>query len=216
MGLNNPKKIAAQKAIDYLISHSTYDSIIGIGTGTTTAFFIELLAESKIPYKSVFSSSFQSTQLLNDNKIVVTSLHELKNNCLIDFYVDGADEISSQNFLIKGGGGALTGEKVLASISKEFICIADKNKRVKKLGRFPLPIEYIEPFEKAVIRSLAKLNGNCVKRENFTTDYANPILDVTGINFDDPLLLESVLNSVPGIVTNGIFALQRPHKVFTD
>ena len=214
------KRKAAEKAIAHLSKLVNATTVLGIGSGTTTNIFIELLGNSKLNFKCAVASSVQTQNLLIDNNIKTVALEELKaldtNIKLIDFYIDGADEIDNNNYMIKGGGAALTGEKILASAAKTFICIADSSKKVRQIGTYPLPIEYVKFAEPLVIKTLEFFNGSCIIRDGVTSDYGNPIVDVTGIDFSDPLLLEHTLNNVPGIITNGIFAKNKADFLYTE
>ncbi|MBD3388229.1 MAG: ribose-5-phosphate isomerase RpiA [Candidatus Altiarchaeales archaeon] len=195
---------------------------LGLGTGSTVKYFIEELGRKKFP-GLVVPSSKASEDLAKKSGLKVTTLDEVAKmgfkkagdmgGGLIDLYVDGADEVDRTYNLIKGGGGALTREKVVASASTEFVCIVDESKAVAKLGKFPLPVEVL-PFAKAFVTSeLEELGGKVVERKKFTTDNGNIILDVTGLDFSDPLQLETELNNIAGVVENGIFAVRQPERV---
>lgn len=182
---------------------------LGLGTGTTVKYFIEELGRKKFP-GPVVPSSKASHDLAKKVGLKVASLDE---HPQLDLYVDGADEVDKSYNLIKGGGGALTREKIVASASMEFTCIVDESKVVPKLGRFPLPVEVL-PFAKAyVMVELTELGGKPVERKKTVTDNGNIILDVTGLKFKDPLELETELNNIPGVVENGIFAVRQPERV---
>ena len=187
--------------------------ILGIGTGSTVNFFIEQLSRYKNHFKGAVSSSEASTKLLEASGIQVFGLNDVNE---LEFYVDGADEVAPNNFLIKGGGGAHTREKIVASASREFICIVDKSKMVQKLGAFPLPIEVIPESRSLVARKILSLGGTPVYRNNFTTDQGNQILDVKDIDITNPEELEILINSIAGVVDNGIFAKNKPQVVLVS
>jgi len=180
------------------------DEILGIGSGSTVNILIEYLPKVKNKISRVVSSSLKSTELLKANGFEVV---ELKGVGKLSKYVDGADEINKYLQMIKGGGGALTREKILAHNSNRFICIVDDSKKVNVLGTFPLPIEVIPIAQSAVALEVIKMGGRPVLRENFTTDNGNIILDVHNFIIPEPLKLEKKINNIPGVVTNGIFAL---------
>jgi ribose 5-phosphate isomerase A len=199
------KRRAAQAALAWLARHE----VIGIGTGTTVAPFIEFIAADRGNLKAVVSSSNQSTRLLEAAGIPVLDLNEVGE---LPLYIDGADQTNAARQLIKGGGGALTREKIIAEVSKVFVCIADDSKLVATLGSFPLPVEIIPMARTLVNRRLTAIGGRPVLRAGFTTDNGNHILDVHGLSIGDPVALESALNQIPGVVTVGLFA-QRPADV---
>jgi ribose 5-phosphate isomerase A len=199
------KKAAAQAALDYVVT----GSIIGIGTGSTANHFIDLLAGIKSKIEGTVASSVASAERLKKHGIPVFDLNSVGD---LSLYVDGADESSHHLHLIKGGGGALTREKIVAAASKKFVCIADETKLVDVLGKFPLPIEVIPMARSYVARQIVKLGGQPVLREGFTTDNGNVILDVHNLKIMNPVELEGKLNNIVGIVTNGLFAL-RPADV---
>ncbi len=199
------KRRAAQAALPWLARHE----VIGIGTGTTVEHFIEFIAADRGNLKAVVSSSSQSTRLLEAAGIPVLDLNEVGE---LPLYVDGADETNAARQLIKGGGGALTREKIIAEVSKVFVCIADAGKLVATLGAFALPVEVIPMARTLVARRLTAIGGRPVLRAGFTTDNGNHILDVHGLNIGDPVALESALNQIPGVVTVGLFA-RRPADV---
>ena len=180
------------------------DEILGIGSGSTVNILIEYLPKVKNKISRIVSSSLKSTELLKANGFEVV---ELKSVGKLSKYVDGADEINKYLQMIKGGGGALTREKILAHNSNRFICIVDDSKKVNVLGAFPLPIEVIPIAQSAVALEVIKMGGRPVLRENFTTDNGNIILDVHNFIIPEPLKLEKKINNIPGVVTNGIFAL---------
>jgi ribose 5-phosphate isomerase A len=194
------KRLAGEKAIDYVED----GMIVGVGTGSTVAFFIEALARIKHRIEGAVSSSEQSTQQLRGHGIEVM---ELNDTGPLALYVDGADECDPRKCLIKGGGAALTREKIIAQASSKFVCIIDPAKRVDVLGRFPLPIEVIPMARSMVAREiLAMTSGQPVWRQGVTTDNGNWILDVHGLAIVDPLGLETSLNQIPGVVSVGLFA----------
>ncbi len=199
------KRRAAQAALPWLAGHE----VVGIGTGSTVDHFIDLIAQQRGALKAVVSSSNQSTARLKAAGIPVMDLNEVGE---LPVYVDGADEANAARQLIKGGGGALTREKIIAEVSRVFVCIADASKLVSTLGAFPLPIEVIPMARALVARRLGAIGGRPVLRAGFTTDNGNHILDVHGLNITDPAALESALNQIPGVVTVGLFA-QRPADV---
>jgi len=180
------------------------DEILGIGSGSTVNILIEHLPKVKNKISRVVSSSLKSTELLKANGFEVV---DLKSVGKLSKYVDGADEINKYLQMIKGGGGALTREKILAHNSNRFVCIVDDSKKVSVLGTFPLPIEVIPIAQSAVALEIIKMGGRPVLRENFTTDNGNIILDVHNFIIPEPLKLEKKINNIPGVVTNGIFAL---------
>lgn len=199
MSQDAKKKAAAEAAI----KHIEPGSIVGVGTGSTVNFFIDALAEIKHDIEGAISSSVASESLLKKHNIPVLPLNSVIE---IPVYVDGADEATNHKHLIKGGGGALTREKIVAAASKQFVCIIDDSKLVDTLGKFPLPIEVIPMAQSYVARQVTKLGGQPVLREGFTTDNGNIILDVHNLKILNPVELEQNLNHVTGVVTNGLFA----------
>jgi ribose 5-phosphate isomerase A len=202
MDQNEKKRRAAEAALPYVKDGMT----LGVGTGSTVDFFIDALAGVADRLETVCSSSNSSTARLRKLGITVSDLNAVGD---LDLYVDGADEATEHLYLTKGGGGALTREKVLAGAARRFICIADDSKLVPVLGRFPLPIEVIPLARSFVARQLVKAGGQPVWREGFVTDNGNDVLDVHNLSIIDPPELEQRLNQIPGVVTVGIFA-QRP------
>ena len=200
----------AKKAVKYIESKISRGTVLGIGTGSTVNFFIEELGNLKHHFKGVVSSSNASSEILNNKGIEVFSLNDVNE---VEFYIDGADEVTPENFLIKGGGGAHTREKIVAAASNEFICIIDKTKLVNKLGAFPLPLEVIPESRSMVARKIIAMGGRPVYRNNFLTDQKNHILDIHEIDISDPVKLEKILNNIPGVVDNGIFANNKPEIV---
>ncbi len=205
MSQDDKKKEVAKAAIAYIED----DTIVGVGTGSTVNFFIEELARIKGRIEGAVSSSDASEELLRQHNIPVLALNSVIE---IPVYVDGADEATQHRHLIKGGGGALTREKIVAAASKQFVCIIDDSKMVPTLGTFPLPIEVIPMAQSYVARQVAKLGGRPKLREGFTTDNGNIIIDVHNMKIENPLELEKDLNQIVGVVTNGLFA-QRPADV---
>lgn len=199
------KRKAAEAALEYVIT----DEIVGVGTGSTVNHFIDVLAEIKHKIKGAVSSSVVSTKRMEAHGIKVYDLNEVNG---IEVYIDGADESDHYLNLIKGGGGALTREKIIAGASKKFVCIADESKLVDVMGEFPLPVEVIPMARSFIARELVKLGGRPVYREGFVTDNGCDILDVHDLKIMEPVKLENELNKLPGIVTVGIFA-NRPADV---
>ena len=203
----------AKKAVEYIEKKLSQEMILGIGTGSTVNFFIDELERYKSYFKGAVSSSEASSKLLKEKNIEVFSLNDVNE---VAFYIDGADEVSPENFLIKGGGGAHTREKIVASAAKEFICIVDESKFVDVLGSFPLPVEVIPESRSMVARKVVSLGGNPVYREGFITDQGNQIIDVHDMKIDQPHELEAKLNSIAGVVDNGIFAFNKPELVLAS
>ncbi len=199
MSQDDKKKEVAKAAIKYIED----DMIVGVGTGSTVNFFIEELAKIKGRIDGAVSSSVASEELLKQHDIPVLDLNSVIE---IPVYVDGADESNEHRHLIKGGGGALTREKIVAAASKQFVCIIDDSKMVPTLGEFPLPVEVIPMAQSYVARQITKLGGQPVLREDFITDNGNIILDVKNMKIDNPIELEQELNQIVGVVTNGLFA----------
>ena len=193
------KKRAARAALAYVKS----DDIVGVGTGSTVNYFIEALAEKKHLIEGAVSSSDASTERLKALGIEVFDLNSVDQ---FDVYIDGADEITEHKHMIKGGGAALTREKIVAAVAKTFVCIIDDTKQVGILGDFPLPVEVIPMARSYVARELVKLGGDPVYREGVITDNGNVILDVYNLTILDPRKLETQINEIVGVVTNGLFA----------
>ena len=202
MNQETKKKSAAKAAFDLIEPNLNKDIVLGIGTGSTTNYFIDELNASNIEIKGAVCSSISSEKNLNPS-INILSLNEVHS---IDFYVDGADEFNDRFELIKGGGGALTREKILAYSSSKFICIVDDTKHADLLGKFPLPIEVLEIARSAISREIMKMGGRPVYRNKFITDNGNQIIDVHNFPIRIPLELEEQLNNIPGVVENGIFS----------
>jgi|TARA_B110000503_G_scaffold128098_1_gene198621 ribose 5-phosphate isomerase A len=200
------KKDVAQAAVDYTLSKTSIDSIVGIGTGSTANFFIDLLALHKNKFKGAVASSEASERLLRHHGIEVYDLNSANE---VSIYIDGADEANQYLELIKGGGGALTREKITAAVAKEFLCIADESKWVERLGTFPLPIEVIPMARSYVAREIVKLGGDPVYRQGTITDSGNVILDVHHLHpIASACAMEEKINHITGVVTNGIFAIK--------
>lgn len=193
------KKAVARAAVPFVPA----DDVLGVGTGSTVDFFIEALAEAGVRVPAAVSSSERSTRKLAALGIRVLDLNEVD---AIAVYVDGADEIDPGFSMIKGGGGALTREKIVAAVARRFICIADASKRVPVLGRFPLPVEVIPMARSHVARELARLGGTPKWRAGVVTDNGNVILDVHGLSIGDPVALEARIDRIVGVVTSGLFA----------
>ncbi|MCO1333409.1 ribose-5-phosphate isomerase RpiA [Microbulbifer sp. OS29] len=197
------KQATARAAINYIAPRLEDDSIVGVGTGSTANFFIDYLAEIKGTFDGTVASSEASAERLKSHGIPVYELNAVDS---IQFYVDGADEANPALELIKGGGAALTREKIVAACAEEFICIADESKWVKVLGEFPLPVEVIPMARSLVARELVKLGGDPVYRQGVITDNGNAILDVYNLSIENPTSFEETINNITGVVTNGIFA----------
>lgn len=199
MDSEEQKKQAALKSLEFIND----DCILGVGTGSTVNHLIEALPSVKNKIEAVTSSSEASTKLLEENGFRVDDLSSVGSP---DVYIDGADEITQHFHMIKGGGGALTREKIIAEASRKFVCIIDGSKLVDLLGKFPLPVEVIPMAKSLVARELTKLGGLPELRHDFVTDNGNLILDVHNLKILDPVDVESHINNIPGVVTNGIFA----------
>jgi ribose 5-phosphate isomerase A len=198
MNLDDLKKQVARAAIEYVPQ-----GVIGVGTGSTANYFIDELASIKARIDGAVASSEATAARLKSHGIQVLDLNSVGQ---MEVYVDGADEITRHMHMIKGGGGALTREKIVAACARKFICVADQSKLVDVLGRFPLPVEVIPMARSHVARQLVKLGGQPALREGFATDNGNVILDVRGLNILDPVALEGEINQIAGVVTNGLFA----------
>jgi len=196
------KRAAAEQALRFL----TPGKVVGVGSGSTVAFFIEALAARRSDFPRAVSSSERSSSLLRDAEIEVLDLNEADG---IDVYVDGADEVDPALALIKGGGGALTREKIIAQASRQFVCIVDESKQVPVLGGFPLPVEIIPMARVLIAGELQDIGATVSLRDGFVTDNGNLILDAAGLRIDDPLELERRINQWPGVVTVGLFARRR-------
>lgn len=199
MTQDDKKKAAALAALSYVED----DSVVGVGTGSTVNYFIDGLASMKNKIEGAVSSSEASTKRLKEIGIEVFDLNSVGS---FDIYVDGADEITEHKHMIKGGGAALTREKIVAAVAKTFICVIDDSKQVPVLGKFPLPVEVIPMARSYVAREIVKLGGDPVYREGVVTDNGNVILDVHNMDLTDPIEMEKRLNNIVGVVTNGLFA----------
>ena len=208
---DNLKRQVGEAAVEYIDNHLANDSIVGVGTGSTANFFIDALAKIKHKFDGAVASSNASANRLKGHGIRVFDLNAVKD---MTFYVDGADEADASKQLLKGGGGALTREKIVASVATRFVCIIDDSKLVNLLGQFPVPLDVIPMARSAVAREIVKQGGQPVLREGFFTDNGNIILDVHGLTIkpENARSLEARLNNITGVVTNGIFAL-RPADV---
>ena len=208
---DNLKRQVGEAAVEYIDNHLANDSIVGVGTGSTANFFIDALAKIKHKFDGAVASSNASANRLKGHGIRVFDLNAVKD---MTFYVDGADEADASKQLLKGGGGALTREKIVASVATRFVCIIDDSKLVNLLGQFPVPLEVIPMARSAVAREIVKQGGQPILREGFFTDNGNIILDVHGLTIkpENARSLEARLNNITGVVTNGIFAL-RPADV---
>ena len=200
------KKLVGQRAVEHIEPLLGSDSIVGVGTGSTANCFIDSLAEIRDRFDGAVASSEATAARLKGHGIPV---YDLNNVAELRVYIDGADESNLQLQLIKGGGGALTREKIVASVAREFVCIVDESKLVDVLGAFPLPVEVIPMARSAVARKLVGLGGQPFYREGFTTDNGNVILDVHDLHILDPCRLEDEINAITGVVTQGLFA-KRP------
>jgi ribose 5-phosphate isomerase A len=206
MNQDELKQAVAKAAINYISPRLNSSSVIGVGTGSTANCFIDLLAAIRDDFDGAVASSEATAERLKSHGIPV---YELNNAADLEFYVDGADEVNEQLELIKGGGGALTREKIVAEVAQTFICIADESKKVDILGEFPLPLEVLPMARSHVGREIVKLGGDPVYRANFTTDNGNIIIDIYNLDLSRPIQVEERLNQIAGAVTNGLFA-RRP------
>jgi ribose 5-phosphate isomerase A len=199
MTQDTQKQSVAREAIKHVVD----DAYVGVGSGSTANFFIDELAKIKGRIRGAVASSVKTAERLKSHGIPI---EELNNTGDLPVYVDGADEVTEHGAMIKGGGGALTREKIVAAASRKFVCIVDESKVVPVLGKFPLPVEVIPIARSYVARELAKLGGQPEWRMGFTTDNGNPILDVRGLSIVDPVELETTINQIAGVVTVGLFA----------
>ncbi|WP_145011695.1 ribose-5-phosphate isomerase RpiA [Pseudomonas oryzihabitans] len=209
MNQDQLKQAVAQAAVDLILPQLSRDSVVGVGTGSTANFFIDLLAKHKLEFDGAVASSQATADRLKSHGITVYDLNGVSD---LEFYVDGADEADGHLNLIKGGGAALTREKIVAAVARKFICIADASKRVEVLGEFPLPVEVIPMARSHVARELVKLGGDPEYRDGVVTDNGNVILDVHNMHIVDPVGLEARINNIVGVVANGLFAA-RPADV---
>ena len=201
--MNNAQNAGKQAAARAALEFVTPGKVLGVGTGSTVNFLIDELAARRVPLAGAVSSSNGSTERLKAAGIAVLDLNDVGQ---IDTYIDGADETNHQRQLIKGGGAALTREKIIAAASRRFVCIADEAKLVDTLGAFPLPVEVIPMARALVSRALAQLGGRPVWREQVITDNGNHIIDVHDLRISDPVALENAINQIVGVVTVGLFA----------
>ncbi len=206
---SNQQQIQKQQVAAEALAWVRPDAILGVGTGSTVNCFIEALAASNIRIEAAVSSSEATTELLQSHGIHV---RELNLAGTLDVYIDGADEFDSHRRLIKGGGGALTREKIIAGASRKFVCIVDESKKVGVLGKFPVPIEVIPMARSYIARQLVSIGGQPELREDFVTDNGNLILDIHNMDLVDPVAIEKRINNLPGVVTCGLFAI-RPADV---
>ena len=205
MDIDQKKLIAAKASLDYIEN----DIVLGVGTGSTVNHLIDVLPSVRDKIQAVVSSSNATTALLEERGFEISMLNAVGD---LDLYIDGADEATKHLHLIKGGGGALTREKILAGASRRFVCVIDDSKQVGMLGTFPLPVEVIPMAQSYIARKLVKMRGQPVWRENFVTDNGNHILDVHNLTITNPVELETRINQIAGVVTVGIFA-HRPADV---
>ena len=205
MDQNEKKRRVAEAAARYIEPHLTENSVVGVGTGSTANYFIDALAAYKYNFACAVASSEATADRLRKHGIRVEALNDVGK---MRFYVDGADEVDENLAMIKGGGGALTREKIVASVAETFVCIVDESKLVQTLGAFPLPVEVIPMARSAIARSVVKLGGRPVYRQGFKTDNGNVILDIHDLTITDPATMERSLNNLAGVVTNGLFAIR--------
>ena len=206
MDKEDKKRQSAEKAYEIIRKDVNRDTVLGIGTGTTTNCFIEIINKENLDIKGAVCSSKSSKERLTSSNIEILSLNDVHQ---IDFYIDGADEFNSRKELIKGGGGALTKEKILAHSSETFICIVDDSKYSDLLGNFPVPIEVIELARSAISREMMRMGGRPVYRNDFVTDNGNQIIDVHHLDLKIPYETEQLINNIPGVVENGIFSSRK-------
>ena len=199
MTQDEQKRAVAQAAIQHVLA----GSIVGVGTGSTANYFIDELAKIKHKIKGAVASSEATAQRLNGHGIEVMDLNSVND---LPLYIDGADEVTEHLHMIEGGGGALTREKIVAAVARKFVCVADQSKLVDILGEFPLPVEVVPMARSYVAREISRIGGQPMLRLGFTTDNGNVILDVRGLKILNPVELETALNQITGVVTNGLFA----------
>ena len=199
MDIDQKKLIAAKASLDYIEN----DIVLGVGTGSTVNHLIDVLPSVRDKIQAVVSSSNATTALLEERGFEISMLNAVGD---VDLYIDGADEATKHLQLIKGGGGALTREKILAGASRRFVCVIDDSKQVGMLGTFPLPVEVIPMAQSYIARKMVAMRGQPVWRENFVTDNGNHILDVHNLPITNPVEMETRINQIPGVVTVGIFA----------
>ena len=203
MNQDELKQAVGQAAVDYIKPQLDEDSIVGVGTGSTANCFIDALAAVKHLFDGAVASSEASAERLKSHGIPVYDLNSVDG---MDFYIDGADEINEHLEMIKGGGAALTREKIVAAVARKFVCVADESKMVGMMGTFPLPVEVVPMARSHVARELVKLGGDPVWREGVVTDNGGQILDVHNLKIQSPMQLESEINQITGVITNGLFA----------
>lgn len=203
MSQDQYKQAAALAAIEYIKPYLTADTVLGVGSGSTVNYFIDALAQYKHDFAGAVASSEVTAERLRKHGIEVVDLNTQSS---LDFYIDGADEINRSLEMIKGGGAALTREKIVAAVARRFICIADESKLVDRLGKFPLPIEVIPMARSHVAREMVRLGGSPVYREGVVTDNGNQIIDVHNLFIDSAQYMENRIKQITGVVTNGIFA----------
>jgi ribose 5-phosphate isomerase A len=203
MNQDELKRAVGQAAVDYIKPKLDDNSIVGVGTGSTANCFIDALAEIKHLFDGAVASSEASAERLRSHGIHVYDLNGVPS---LDFYIDGADEINDRLEMIKGGGAALTREKIVAAVAKTFICVADESKQVDLLGAFPLPVEVVPMARSHVARELVKLGGDPVYRDGVVTDNGGHIIDVHNMRIQSPSTLEADINQITGVITNGLFA----------
>ena len=199
MTQDEQKRAVAQAAIQHVLA----GSIVGVGTGSTANYFIDELAKIRHKIKGAVASSEATAQRLKGQGIEVMDLNSVND---LPLYIDGADEVTEHLHMIKGGGGALTREKIVAAVARKFVCVADQSKLVDILGEFPLPVEVVPMARSYVAREISRIGGQPMLRQGFTTDNGNVILDVRGLKILNPVELETALNQITGVVTNGLFA----------
>lgn len=205
MNQDSLKQAVARAALEYVLPRLGQDSVLGIGTGSTVNHFIDAVAAHRHLFAGCVSSSEASSEKLRRHQIEIL---DLNSTGTFDIYVDGADEVNTQLEMIKGGGAALTREKIVAACAREFVCIADQSKQVKQLGAFPLPVEVIPMARSHVGRALLELGGDPVYRQGVVTDNGNVILDVYHLDLASPTTIETRINNITGVVCNGLFALR--------
>ncbi len=211
MAQDDQKRSAAEAALAYIEPRLTNKSIVGVGTGSTTNYFVDALAGIKHKFDATVASSEATAERLRGHGIVVLGLNAVAE---VSVYVDGADEVNPAKQLIKGGGGALTREKIIAASADEFVCIVDTSKVVDILGNFPLPVEVVPMARGLAARALVSLGGLPELRDEFVTDNGNIILDVRQLKILDPATMETAINNIVGVVCNGVFAEQKADVVF--
>lgn len=210
MSQDDHKRAAAAAALELVRPLLAAGAVVGVGTGSTANHFTDALANAKLEFDGAVSSSAQTTARLRRHGIPVLELNAVQT---VAAYVDGADEVAEDRTLVKGGGGALTLEKIVAAAAERFVCIVDESKLVGELGAFPLPVEVLPVAQRLVLGALRQLGGQAAVRRDCVTDHGNHIVDVRGLAIDAPEALEQRLNAIPGVVENGLFAIHRPQQV---